>query len=42
MFEDDLGIVLEQLRSKGDRIILMMDTNSNVFNSRLQDAQRET
>ena len=35
MFEDDLVTVLEQWRVRGDRIILMMDANNNVFNGRL-------
>ena len=35
MFEDDLVTALEQWRTRGDRIILMMDANNNVFNSRL-------
>ena len=35
MFEDDLGIVMEQWQSKGDCIILLMDANNNVFNDGL-------
>ena len=35
MFCDDLCEVLKTWRSKGDRIILMMDTNENVFNGKL-------
>ena len=35
MFCDDLCEVLTTWRSKGDRIILMMDANDNVFNGKL-------
>ena len=35
MFCDDLCEVLQTWRSKGDRIILMMDANDNVFKGKL-------
>ena len=35
MFCDDLCDVLQLWRSQGDRIILMMDANSNVYNGKL-------
>ena len=35
MFWDDLCKALSQWRERGDRIILMMDANNNVFNGRL-------
>ena len=35
MFCDDLCEVLKTWRSKGDRIILMMDANDNVFSGKL-------
>ena len=41
MFEDDLVTVMEQWRARGDRIILMMDANNNVFNGRLSKKLKE-
>ena len=41
MFWDDLCQALRQWRERGDRIILMMDANNNVFNGRLKKKLKE-